>query len=240
MSAPRGDPFIRAFVWSLVVTFALIITALLLLVLRASEPPVADATARRLADRLELDLSRERQSERTLLSLVSGQAHGHALGIEQIEDGVRLVVRVREDADSSGWPCFRLTIHRAGTAEDRSAVERLPSCPVAAPLRPRVETGLTSLEARLTRALELLPSDLDSEAVVLANLINAGLPAASVRMGERDGRVAYVAVGEQPQCVLGYVRPQGEDPSASRVLVWAAPPDRPCSSTTAAEFAGMY
>lgn len=236
MSAERDDRFFRAFVWTAAVTFSVVLAAALLVLFRPSEAPAAENAARLLADQLGLDLSRERQTEGSILS----DAGGQALGIEQIDNGVRLTVRVREDADSSGWPCFRLTIRRSGPPRERSGVERLPSCPVAAPLRPSVDPELSAMEDRLRGVLEGLPNDLESEAVVLGDLVKAGLPAASAQVDEDAKGVAYVAIGAQPRCVLGYVRPHGADRSASRVLVWPAPPNRPCSSATAAVFAGLY
>jgi hypothetical protein len=230
----RLGPFGRSFLRSLAVTLLLFALAAWFLAVPLGKPSASEEAARTIADRLELDLSRGRLTERRILARAGSEA---ALGIEQIEQGLRLIVRIQDDADESGWPCYRLTVRR-GNVDERNAVERLPSCPVAAPLRPRDDTELTELEGRVETALDQLPPDFSSEAAVLGELVKADLPVASAHVDTTRNGVGYVAVGAQPRCVLGFVRPPGE--VATRVYAWLAPPGRPCTSATAAEFAGLY
>jgi len=235
---PRLGPFGRSFQHSLAATLLLFaLAAGFLLVVSLRTPSASEQAARMIADRLESDLSRGRLTEHRILARADSQAPGRALGIEQIEQGLRLIVRIQDDADESGWPCYRLTVRR-GNVDERKAVERLPSCPVAAPLLPRDDPELTELEGRVETALNQLPPDFSSEAAVLDEMAKADLPVASAHVDTTRNGVGYVAVGAQPRCVLGFVRPPGE--VARRVYAWLAPPGRPCTSATAAAFAGLY
>jgi hypothetical protein len=191
---------------------------------------------RGIGSRLEWAVFRRLLSEDAIVK----QVGGGVLGIEKVTDGVAVIVRVRDDAGAAGWPCYRVVARRAGDLP-RVQVRRLRSCPVAAPLQLRDDQSAEDLASAVQSTLDQLPASFPSAAAVhtaLRGALRPNLPLA-VEMGPFPG-AAYVAVGRQPRCVLGFARPPPEEPLDQRSIVWLAPLDQPCSPASARSLVGLY